>query len=119
MTEMEIQQKNIQELIKLATEYPDIPILPLVDEEVVDSPDYQSYLGYWGKPEKTKWVRNTYIHLYNPDDIEAVRDAVEDMTNGYFDIYHKNFGDTEKANLKKLYEELDWEDAIMVNIVHP
>ena len=118
MTEMEIQQRNIRELIKLTAKYPDLPILPLVDEEVVDSPDYQSYLGCWGVPEKTKWIRGAdYIHIYRPDDMEEVRDAVEDVQGGRYDIY--KMSDSEKVELQKLYEDLNWEDAIMVNIVHP
>lgn len=47
MTEIEIQQNNINELIKLSQQYPSLKIIPMVNGEL-GGDDFIYWMGNWG-----------------------------------------------------------------------
>ena len=48
ITEMEVQQRNINTLLELVKENPELRIVPFVDTECVPSDDYSSWVAGWG-----------------------------------------------------------------------
>ena len=42
---------NIEKLIKLIQENPDLPVIPMVDYEIVADDDYQRWMGSIGDPK--------------------------------------------------------------------
>lgn len=47
-TTKEMEKKSWEKLLRLITENPDLPIVPLVDGEIVTDEGYGRWLGAWG-----------------------------------------------------------------------
>lgn len=117
-TEMEIQQENIKELIKLTQENTGLKIIPMVDIDVCSSDDYSCWAGSWGKPRVDEcWCDDERIYFK--------RDDFEDLVSQYIDNLDQdtlsNFYDD--AEVEKHAEEhvnnLAWEKVIVVYIGTP
>ena len=106
---------NIKDLLTLIQENPDLPIVPMVDQEIVADECYTWWLGKWGRCEKTKYYSGReYIHFYDDD----VEDALNDMVGCKYsetkdgrDIY-----DLTDVEWDVLYENLPWIECIVVYI---
>ena len=48
--------ENIQKLITLATEHPELPIIAMVDGEIVGDDSYHRWVGYFGSVELGEYV---------------------------------------------------------------
>ena len=48
--------ENIQKLITLATEHPELPIIAMVDGEIVGDDSYHRWVGYFGRVELGEYV---------------------------------------------------------------
>lgn len=46
-------ENNAKELIRLIQENPDLPIIPMVNEEVVADDSYTYWMGEWGRDSQT------------------------------------------------------------------
>lgn len=52
MTEKE--RKNHDDLFKLMQENPDLPVVPMVDADIVAGDDYGRWMGSWGERERRR-----------------------------------------------------------------
>ena len=109
---------KIEELLKLVKENPNLPIVPMVDSEVVG--DYDAYwMGAWGDSaiEEIYLGRDRY-YIKSIDDEEDVLNGMEGCRYSYTedgrDIYE--LSDEEWT---ELYNSLPWEKCIVVYITTP
>lgn len=106
---------NIEQLLQLIKDNPDLPVVPVVDSEVVED-DYDRYwFGKWGQSEVTEYYSGRKHTYFKDDDIE---DILRDLDGCKCccdpqgrDIY--NLSDDE---WKRLYESLPWVKCIAVYI---
>ncbi len=119
--EIEVQQENLQELFRLIKENPDLPIVPMVDEDVVADYGYQRWKGSWGKAQKTKYCMiDEYVHFYEPDDWNAIESALSALPDdAYIGFYNVEDEDEDETRIKEMYETLPWVEAIVVYIDLP
>jgi len=107
---------NTKELLKLIQENPDLPIVPMVDQEIVADDCCTWWLGKWGRCEKTKYYSGReYVHFYDDDQEDALKDMVGcryGETPDGRDIYD----DLSDDEWNTLYESLPWIECIVVYI---
>lgn len=122
MKEIEVQQNNINELIKLTQQYPDLRIVPMVDSEV-GGDDFSWYMGNWGKTDIEEVYHEDeriYFRSLDEDDlIERKMDIIFDEEH----VTHQYLNDEELKvvadKATKQVEELEWEKVIVVYINCP
>ena len=106
---------NTEHFLKLVKENPDLPVVPMVDEQVVADDCSTWWLGEWGQSEVTEYyIGRERIHLKSDDEEEALVDMVGckySETKDGRDIY-----DLSDEEWKALYESLEWVKAIVVYI---
>ena len=107
---------NTEQLLSLIKENPDLPIVPLVDSEVVDYDNYNWWLGEWGKAEITEYyLGREHIHFKDEDDEEDVlydmAGCKYSMTPDGRDIY-----DLTDEEWDALYQSIPWTKCIAVRI---
>lgn len=113
--------ENIQKLICLAKEHPELPIIAMVDGEIVGDDSYSRWVGYFGSVELGEFV------LYNDDELckkFGYEPCINEysLKNGHYtqEQYNEN-----EENGKKLEAYLDevakraFKAAIIVNIDLP
>ncbi|MGF7045747.1 hypothetical protein J2T13_000207 [Paenibacillus sp. DS2015] len=115
MTEIEIKQNNINELLKLIQENPDLPIVPMVDGDL-GGDDFGYYMGKWGKAEIDEVYHEDERIYFRSDDEEELEEKIyfrlESENPAWSDSYSE-----EKA--KEAMAEIEWEKVITVNIGLP
>lgn len=118
---MQKQTKNLQELFKLIQERPDLPIVAMVDSEIVADDGYNYWLGEWGKCEIDRYI----VHEdYGVIFYEQGRPDTVDIFEKYFDYAEcgidEEMPDKQALPLMKAkIDTLDWTEAIMVYIDLP
>ena len=102
------------EIVKLIEENPDLPILPIVDSEVVaDEGGY--WLGEWGHCRVTDYYKGrTCIH-FGDDDEEDVLNDLAGCKYGY-DSQGRDIYDLTDEEWDALYDSLPWKRCIAVYI---
>ena len=118
MTEIELQQQNIKQLLELVQANPELRILPFVDTEVVCSDDHSSWVAGWGKASIDEiWINHSKERIYIKSDAYdgLVEDLADDLLNEKEDLTE------EEAVLKahKIVDSYDWEKVIAVRIELP
>lgn len=107
---------NAKELLKLIQEYPELPIVPMVDREIVGDDCSIWWVGEWGGCKKTKYYSGRdYVHFYDDDKENALTDMVGCeycKTLDGKDI----FDDLSDDEWDALYESLPWIECIVVYI---
>ena len=102
------------EIIKLIEENPDLPIVPMVDSEVV-ADDGGYWLGKWGRCEVTEYYRGReYIHFRDDDEEDVLNDMVG-CKYGY-DSQGRDIYDLSDAEWDALYKSIPWTKCIVVYI---
>lgn len=99
--------ENVKRLLELIKENPDLPIVPLVDSDVVADDSCNSWLGEWGRAEVTEYVMGRERIWFKDDDPE---DVLSNM-KGY--DFWENLPD-EKVDSE--FEALPWIKCIVVYI---
>ena len=107
--EIEAQQNNLKELIKLMQENPTRRVIAEVDSDIV-ADDYSWWTGNFGKAELEEiYAKNERIYIKSDDEDE------EDLLQMINDDNDTEIGwNEEKA--KKLFDNLGWEKVITVRI---
>ncbi|MCD8198228.1 MAG: hypothetical protein LUE24_13870 [Lachnospiraceae bacterium] len=114
--EAEVQQEYSQELFRLIRGNPDLPIVPMVDSEIVADDGYQWWMGSWGKAEVAKYYLGIdRVHFYEPDDWNEVDGTLYDARE--MDAVVRP--DMDDNTIKEAYEALPWTEAIIVYITLP
>lgn len=108
--------ENITRLLALIKENPDLPIVPMVDAEIVAGDDFGRWMGSWGYSKVDEY-------LIPPKDYEPMIFKSDDDV---FDTLEKVLTEAEfnalpdvEAECRKAYDALPWVKAIMVNIDLP
>ena len=108
------EQKNRNKLLKLMWEYPDLPIVPMVDGEIPGD-DSGRWIGSWGEVYIDEYLltkNREWVVFKSDDDI--------------FDVLERHLTDEEFEKLpeseeecREVYDALPWIKAIIVNIDLP
>lgn len=102
------------EIIKLIEENPDLPIVPMVDSEVV-ADDGGYWKGKWGRCEVTEYYNGReYIHFRDDDE----EDVLNDMAGCKYshDPLGRDIYDLTDEEWDALYKSIPWTKCIVVYI---
>ena len=102
-------------IIKLIEENPDLPIVPMVDSEVV-ADDCGYWKGEWGSCEVTEYYEGRErIHFKDFDDEE---DVLNDLVGCKYshDPHGRDIYDLSDDEWDKLYKSIPWVKCIVVYI---
>lgn len=103
--------EKINELLELIKANPDLPILPMVDHEIV-AEDYGRWVGSWGHAYVGEYIRGNDRVWFHDDDDEQER-VLEDCVGGADSWWEP------EDEVKRAYDALPWIKAIIVNIDLP
>jgi hypothetical protein len=103
---------NFDELLRLKKENPELPIIPLVDSEVVyESEACSWWLGKWGFSDITRYyVGDERYYLYDEDDVEEV--LVELFGWDWYD-------EASDEEVLEKYRNIPWIKCIAVYVLTP
>ena len=109
-----LQKERTEKLIKIIRENPELPIVPMVDYEVV-AEDSGRWLGSWGNCCIGEYVLGQErIHFREEDDWDEIENT---LTDGV--ITYDDYETMSEENAKQMYDSLPWIKAIIVNIELP
>lgn len=109
----ENEKENREEIFRLMQENPELPIVPMVDYEIV-ADDSGRWLGSWGSSYIGEYlIGEEQVHFREDDDPSEV-DKV--LSERYGDDYYTDMTDEQEA---EAYAGLPWVKAIIVNIDLP
>lgn len=104
------ENEKLAELLELMKAHPELPVIPMVWEEVVAEQASCYWRGSWEYAKVTRYVvGEKEIHFYDEDD----------MSDCLYDTYHGDpdlLSDEERLTV---YRSLPWVDAIVVYIGMP
>ena len=110
----EKERKNRDELFRLMRQNPDLPIVAMVDSEIVADDGYNRWLGAWGSCEIGEYlVGEGQVHFRDDEDDEEMERLVEEM------LGTDNCEAITPELIKDTYQNLRWTKAIIVNIDLP
>lgn len=116
MTEIEAQNKRIEELLKLIKENPKLKILPMVGEDIVADDSYSYWTAKWGNAEiEEVYSENERIYFRSHDEEELEElafDRLKELNPAWSDSYIEE-------KLKEEVNDYPWEKVILVYIVSP
>lgn len=108
-----------QEFIKLVQENPDLPVVPMVDAEVVGNDNYGWWLGSFGHCEVTEYV---CVEMYCQDRF-CTRDDQDEIEEYFMNEIADNDESLSEEEIERMAHEqaeaLDWVKAIVVWIGTP
>ena len=103
----ENEKRNRDKLFHLMRENPDLPVVPMVDSEVVADDGYSDWMGYWGNAELSAYVLTDDRVLFRGCDDEEVLDA--------FDEY-AGWEDWPDEKVDEAIKNFPWIECIVVHI---
>lgn len=102
-------KKNCEELFQLMKEYPELPVIPMVNGEIAGD-DCGYWLGGWGTATVEEYlVASDRVLFKSDDDVFEVLERVL-STDEYYQL-----PDVE-SECRKYYDALPWKKAIVVYI---
>lgn len=103
-----------EQLLKLIKENPDLPVVPMVDSEVV-ADDCGYWLGAWGYCEVNEYyLGEERIHFRDGDEEDVLNDLAG-CRCGY-DMYGRDIYEISDEEWDKLYASIPWTKCIVVYI---
>lgn len=109
------ERKNREELFKLMQENPELPVVAMVDSEIVQDDGYSRWMGAWGSSSIEEYfIGEERIHFREEDDFGEVEETLTDGQVCYDDF--EAMSDEEAVGA---YNSLPWIKAIVVNIDLP
>lgn len=105
---------RITKLLELIKANPDLPVIPMVDAEIVGD-DYGWWLGEWGYSEVTEYYNGKEKIHFKYDDDEDVLNDIRGCEYGH-DLKGRDIYELSDEEWDKLYASLPWEKAIVVRI---
>ena len=109
---------KIEDFIKLVQENPDLPIIPMVDLDVVGDGSCQTWLGGWGHSEVSAYyLGKERIHFKDEDQEGVLADMVG--CKQYCTPDGRDITEISDAEWDELYKSIPWTDAIIVYITTP
>lgn len=123
MKSIEKQQSNIEELLKLVKENPDLEIVPMVETEVCCGDDFNYWMGSWGSAEIDEVYHLDERIYFRSDDEEELVDNKLDriMEEEYPKRVYLNGEEyaTVYKQAEQFVKDLPWERVIAVQIKTP
>lgn len=119
--EIEIQKENVQILLDLIKENPELKIVPMVDSEIVADDGYSSWLGSFGKSEIDYTFNNgERIYFKSIDEEELIEDQIENIESEAQVLHesHPLWRPIEERAAERV-KEYRWEKVIAVWIGLP
>lgn len=120
-TEMEIQNKNVQTLLKLIKENPGLRILPMVDYEIVADDTFTSWAGSFGNSELDYiWDNGERIYFKSDDEEQLIEDEMDNIDSSA-QVLHENhpLWQPLEKRAKERVDQYQWEKVIVVWIGLP
>lgn len=103
--------ENLQQLLQLMTDHPELPVVPMVQGEVCGSDDCCYWLGAWHHSEIERYMLGEErIYFYDESDME------EPLTEAKGWDWYENASENEAL---EAYAALPWVDCIAVYISYP
>lgn len=103
---------RITEFMELVKANPDLPIIPMVDAEIVGD-DYSYWLGEWGNSEVTEYYNGKEKIHFKYEDEEDVLNDICGCKHGH-DPKGRDIYELSDEEWDKLYASIPWEKAIVV-----
>lgn len=111
---LEKQKERLKELFQLIKENPDLPILPMVNSEIVADDGYARWTASWGSAYVGEYyITDEAVHFKESDDWGEVEEV---LSSEYGYTVYESMDD--EAALST-YNNLPWIKAIIVNIDLP
>lgn len=103
------------DIIRLIEENPELPVIPMVDSEVVGDDSYAYWMGRWGCCEVTGYYSGRERVHFKDDDEE---DVLSDLVGCDYscDPDGRDIYDLSDEEWSALYEAVPWTKAIVVYI---
>ena len=114
MKKIELQQDNINNLLKLIQENPDLEIIPMVDSEIVVNDDYCYWSGSWGNARVDEyWADDERIYFRSEDEEDLIESQLDDIFGTYDDFKtNEELEEIAKENISNY----NWKKVIVVKI---
>ncbi|MDZ5711627.1 hypothetical protein [Jeotgalibacillus haloalkalitolerans] len=116
LTKTTKQQSNIENLLTLIKENPELEIVPMIATDVCASDDFTSWMGSWGSAKIDEVFHSEERIYFRSIDEEEV----EEMFFNQLEVLNPSWSDTylqEQAEIKA--KEVQWEKVITVYIDLP
>lgn len=109
---------NIEQFLQLVKENPDLPIVPMVDSEVVCDDTYTYWTGGWGHSEVTEYyIGEEGIHFRDDDEEDVLKDMVG--CKYYCTSDGRDITDLSDEEWNALYQSIPWKKVLVVYITTP
>jgi hypothetical protein len=109
-------ESKIDALLKLVEENPALPIVPMVDGEIVAGDNFGTWMGRWGDARVDKYLIPTKD--YEPMIFKS-DDDVADTLEKYLSAAEFDALPEDESECRQLYDALPWTKAIIVSIDLP
>lgn len=106
---------NTEKLLDLIQKNPELPIVPLVDSEVVAGDEFGWWLGQWGKADVTEYYLGREGIHFKDDDEENILSDLDGCRYGH-DQDDRDIYELSDDEWNKLYASIPWTKAIVVHI---
>ena len=110
----ENEKENREKLFQLMQENPELPVVAMVDSEIVADDGYNRWLGVWGYSYIGEYLIGEEHLFFREDDDPSEVDRA--LSERYGDDYYTDMTDEQEA---EAYAGLPWIRAIIVNIDLP
>ncbi|MGL6187171.1 MAG: hypothetical protein ACRC1T_17510 [Clostridium chrysemydis] len=117
-TEVQIQQENLNTLLTLMKENPTLRVIPMVESEVVQSEDYSTWAGSFGKARIDDiWCddERIYFKYYDEEDLIETEEYNLSCNEDLSHLSDEEVSKMAEENVKKI----EWEKVIVVEINTP
>ena len=119
MKQIEKQLSNIETLLKLTKENPELEIVPMVDYEVCGGDDFSRWMGSFG----TAKIDEFYVPEFDEERIyfkSTDEDRLGDKIFDHLELNNPSWSDDKlQEETDKMLSEIQWEKVITVNINTP
>lgn len=106
---------QVEELLTLIKDNPDLPIIPMVNQEVVADDSYTWWLGRWKYSEVSGYyLGNEAIHFKDDDEEDVLKDMVG--CKYYCTPDGRDITEISDEEWDALYASIPWEKCIVVYI---
>ena len=113
------QKKFWKHLLQLRTTHPELPIVPMVNSEIVEDDVCAYWIGSWSTCELNKYVTGEeHVHFFDLGDWASIEETLSDFY-GWKRWTAENMEDLPDAELRWRYKNLPWIEAIIVYINMP
>lgn len=107
------------ELFKLIKDNPGLPIVPMVESEIVADDCGSYWLGSWGTSKVTEYYCGRERVHFKDDDMEDVLSDMDGCMYGMTEDGRDIYDDLTDDDWQEIWEALPWIKAIVVYINTP